>query len=117
MAQDVFEARPPTRSPDPPEGREHPGDHKVRLILGHPGEEVQAHGTGEVARVEVQDLSRPRLRNPIQNFPGEVSMRIKETHTSPGVEILEDEISEERALAEARLPDDIQVLRPVLGIK
>jgi hypothetical protein len=44
-------------------------------------------------------------------------MRIKETHTSPGVEVLEDEIPKQGALAESRLPNDIQVLRPVLGMK
>src|SRR5215208_1331024 len=44
-------------------------------------------------------------------------MRIKETHTSPGIEVLEDEVPQERALAESRFPDDIQVLRPVLGMQ
>ena len=44
-------------------------------------------------------------------------MRIKEPHTSPGIEVLEDEVPEQGTLAESRLPDDIQVLRPVLGMK
>ena len=89
----------------------------MRLILGHLGEEVQSHRTREIGRVEVQDLSRPVSGDRVQDLPGEVSMRIKETHTSPGIEVLEDEVPEEGALAESRLPDDIQVLRPVLGMK
>lgn len=44
-------------------------------------------------------------------------MRIKETHTSPGIEVLEDEVPKEGALPQASFPDDIQVLRPVLGMK
>src|SRR5262245_36525117 len=44
-------------------------------------------------------------------------MRIKETHTSSGVEVLEDEVPKQGALAETGLPDDVQVLRPVLGMQ
>src|SRR5688572_4228152 len=44
-------------------------------------------------------------------------MRIEETHTSPGVEVLKDEVPKEGALAEASLADDVEVLRPVLGVK
>jgi hypothetical protein len=44
-------------------------------------------------------------------------MRIKETHTSPGIEVLEDEIPKEGALAESCVSDHVEVLRPVLGRK
>jgi hypothetical protein len=44
-------------------------------------------------------------------------MRIKETHTSPGVEVLKDKVPKEGALAQASLPDDIQVLRPVFRVE
>ena len=117
VPQDVFESRPPARSPDPAKSGEHPGDHEVRLILGHLGEEIQSHRARKVARVEVQHVARPRLRDRVQNLPGEVSMRIKETHTSPGIEVLEDEVPKQGALPRASLPDDVQVLRPVLGMQ
>lgn len=42
-------------------------------------------------------------------------MGVKEPHASPGIEVLEDEIAKQGALAKTSLPDDIQVLRPVLG--
>lgn len=117
VPQDVFEARSPGGAPNPAKSGEDPGNHEVRLIVRHPGEEVQAHGTGEVAGVEVEDFACPIPRDRIQDLPGEVSMRIKETHTSPGVEVLEDEVPEQGALAEPRLPDDVEVLRPVLGVQ
>src|SRR5258708_5050914 len=46
---------------------------------------------------------------------GEVSMRIKEAHTPPGIEVLEDEVAKQGALAEPGLPDHIEMLRPVFG--
>lgn len=117
VPQDVFEPRTPARSPDPPKRREDRGDNEVRLIPRHPGQEVQAHRTGEVAWIEVQHLSRPLRGDRVQDLAGEVSMRIKETHTSPGVEVLDNEIPKQGALAESRLPDDVEVLRSVLGVK
>ena len=42
-------------------------------------------------------------------------MGIKETHTSPGGEVLEDEVPEKGALPQAGLPDHVEMARPVLG--
>ncbi len=107
MSQDVFEARPPARAPYPAESGEHPGDDEMLFVAGHPPQEVQAHRPRQVAGREVEDFVRASARDRVQDLARQVAMRIKESDAPAGVEVLDDEVPKQGALAETRFPHDV----------
>ncbi len=60
---------------------------------------------------------RPGTGDIVQRGLGEVAMRIEESKSLPGGEVLPDQVEEKGALAGSGLPDDVEVPAPFLLVE
>ncbi len=68
-----------------------------------------------VGRVEVDEVVAPLRRNVLEDLAGEIAMRVEERTAPAGMDVLEDEVFEERRLPRAGLADGVGVAQPVGG--
>lgn len=77
-------------------------------------ERIQAHRILEIRGVEVSDMIRSVWRDAVEELFRYVSMRINKPHSTPLVNILEDEIPKQRAFPCTGLSDHVH-MPPSLG--
>ena len=117
VGEDVVEARPPAVRPDVPERRHDAISHNGLEVVRHVREGIEADGTLDVRRVEVDQIVGARAGNIRERGLRKVAMRIEQRETFPGGKVLADQVEEERALAGAGLPDHIEVSSALLVVE
>src|SRR5690606_34765057 len=80
-----------------------------------PAEGVHADRMLRVRRVEVYDVLRAAARDVVEEVRRQVPVRVYDTDAPPGLDVLQYHIPKQRRLSGAALPDDVEVLPPVLG--
>lgn len=95
VVEDVFHARPPRIAPDALEGGDDAGSDQVPLVRRDVGEEVQADGEFEITGIEIDEVVRARGREVIEQFVGEVAVRIEQREAMPEVKVLQNHVPQE----------------------
>ena len=82
-------------------------------VTGRASERVQADGPLRIRWIKNHNIAKPALRNASQNVVDELAFRVDDNHSPAGGHVLDDQVQENRALAGAGRPDDVQVLESV----
>ena len=81
------------------------------------GQEVQPDGELQVAGIEIDQVIRPRGRDVMQQFLGEIPMGIDQSDAVTGGDVLNDHVPQQSRLAGTGFPDDIGVMPGILGLE
>jgi hypothetical protein len=84
----------------------------VRLDIG---KDVHADGVFKIAWVEIREMVSPLRWNVVQQFFGQVTVRINHANAMPERNVLDDQISQKGSLAGAGLSNDIYMLSLILN--
>ena len=91
------------------EGR-HRSRHDQMPLPTARAQQVEPDRILEVGRIEIDDVLNAMRRDVIENLFREITMRIDQPRALATVDVLEEEVSKKRGLAETRLADDIRML-------
>lgn len=70
-----------------------------------------------IRRVEIHQVIRPPGGDAVKEFCSQVAVRIDDTDTPAGLNVLDDEVSQQRGFPSSCLPDDVAVMSPVGSTK
>ena len=85
-------------------------------VIGcHIANHIQADGKLNVARIEIHQMIRPFRRDVIQQFLGQVAVRVYDADAVAEHDVLHDEISQQRRFAGTSLADDVDMLTLIHG--
>ncbi len=79
------------------------------------GEQVKPDGKFNVARIEIYQVVGTLRRNVMQQLLGQVAVRVNQSDAMTKLDVLQNEIAEQRRLSRTRFPDDVYVLPLVAG--
>ena len=86
----------------------------MALIGRHTGQEIQTDGMLQVRRIEVNQIVGAPGRNVVQEFIGQIAVRIDEPDPVTGGDLLDDQIAEQCAFADTGFAKGVKVL-PLAG--
>ena len=91
------------------EGRDHTiGDHGFE-ILRHAGEWIKTDRAGEIGRIDINEIVAAVPWHLGEYGLRQIAMRIEQSETLPGIEVLGDEVEQQRAFAGTGLTDEIKM--------
>ena len=76
---------------------------------------VQSDGEFKVARIEIHQMIRPLGRNVVQQFLGQVAVRVNDADAMSKRDVLQNQIPQQGRFAGAGFADDVDVLPLVHG--
>lgn len=80
------------------------------VVRRYVGEQIHANGVFEVAGIEICEVVGSLRWNVVQQFFGEIAVRINDAYTVAERDVLDDEISKKGGFAGARFSDDVYML-------
>lgn len=110
IVENVFEARTPGVSPDAFERPHDAAGDEMPFVGWNVGDQIEADGEVEIARIEIHQVVGPVRGNAIEQFFGEVAVRIDQANPVASGEMLHDQIAEERRLSRAGFTDEVKML-------
>jgi len=87
----------------------------VPVIRRNMGHQVHADGEIQVPWIEVAQVVRPGGRDVLEEFLGQIPMRVDEADAVAQRDVLEDQVPEQRTLAATGFADDVNMLALVNG--
>ena len=85
------------------------------VIRRHIADDVQSDGEFQVARIEIHQMIRPLRRDVVQQFLGQVAVRVNDANAVSKGDVLQDQVPQQRRFAGAGFADDVDVLALVHG--
>ena len=79
-----------------------------------PGTEKRSRSY-QVARIEILQMIRPLRRDVVQQFLGQVAVRVNHPDAMPQRDVLQDQVSQQGGFSRAGFTDDVEVLPFVHG--
>jgi hypothetical protein len=74
------------------------------------GEQVKSNGKFNVARIEIYQMVSTFGRNVIQQFFGQITMRVNQSNAVPKLDVLQDQIAEQCSFARTSFSNDVDML-------
>src|ERR1017187_5685316 len=86
----------------------------MAVIWGDIRKHIQSDGKFNITRIEIYQVISARGRNVVQQFLGQIAVRVNDAHSMTESNVLDDQIPQERRLAGAGFSDDVDVVALVL---
>jgi hypothetical protein len=77
--------------------------------------DIQSDGEFQIARIEIYQMIRPLGRDVVQQFLGQIAVRVYDPNAVPERDVLQDQVSQQGGFSRAGLADDVEVLPFVHG--
>ena len=113
IVQNVFQSRPPRVMPDALAGADDAGGDQMPFIPWGTGEQIQSHREFEVCRIEIHQMIGPPRRNVVQQFFGQVAVRVNEADAVTECYMLNEQIAEQCRLAGPGFANDVDMVAVV----
>ena len=101
---------PPRIRPDAFECADDAGRHEMPLVLRHVRQQIEGDGEFQVRRIKINQMIGSPARDVIQQFLGQIAVRVNQADAMPQRDVLDDHVSQHRGLAGTGFADDINVL-------
>ena len=85
------------------------------VIWLHTTDDIQSDGEFKVARIEIHQMVGTLRRNVVQQFLGQIAVRVNDANAMSKCDVLQNQIAEQGRLAGACFADDVEVLALVFG--
>jgi len=85
------------------------------VIRCYIGEQVKPDREVNVARIEIYQMVSALGRYVIQQFLGQIAVRVNQSNTMPKFDVLQNQIAQQSSLTRTGLSDDVDVLALVNG--
>ena len=93
------------------------GDHAISddgfEILWHADEWIETDRAGEIRRININKIVATLPWHLREYGLRQIAMRIEQSETLPGIEVLGDEVEQQRAFAGTGLTDEIKMALPL----
>jgi hypothetical protein len=85
----------------------------VPFVLRHIRQQIQSNGEFQIGWVEINQVICPPAGDMVQQFLGQVSMRVNQPDTVTTRDVLNNHVPQQGRLSRTRLADDIDVLTQI----
>ena len=80
------------------------------FILRHVRQQIQGDGEFQVGRIEIDQVVGAPAGNVVQQFLGQVAVRVNQADTVPERDVLDNHVPQQGCLSRTRFTDDVNVL-------
>src|ERR1039458_3247208 len=88
---------------------------RCRSSVATGANDIQSDGEFQIARIEIYQMIRPLGRDVVQQFLGQIAVRVYDPNAVPERDVLQDQVSQQGGFSRAGLADDVEVLPFVHG--
>ena len=85
------------------------------IIRRHIADYIQSDGEFKVAGIEIHQMVGAARGNVVQQFLGQIAVRVNDANAMSKGDVLQNQVSEQRRFAGASFADDVEVLALVFG--